>query len=98
MLPREWIFDFFDRGQPALWLEHVALLAFCLGQLENGKALTPGGRIDGLGDDAALVVGKLGLGAKHVDEEGFGRWRYYLDHLHSNQLLRVERLRDASGE
>jgi hypothetical protein len=92
VLSREWIFDWLNRPDPILEIEHLGFLVFVLGQLENGVALTPGGAIEGGGDYAALIVNhNLGFGVRFDSEQRLGRWRDALDHLDRNKLLEVER-------
>jgi hypothetical protein len=85
------VFQHLDRPDPAFLIGELGLLAFLQLQLENGKALVPGGRIEGAGDDAVLVIdGNLGVGAR-FDPEDRLNWRRDLDHLARNQWFRVER-------
>jgi hypothetical protein len=92
VLPKETAFDWLNRPDPILRVDHLGLLVFALSQLENGVALTPGGRIEGAGDDSALVIDlNYGLGASYVDPDGRLRWKEGLAHLGRNGWLAVER-------
>jgi len=95
VLPREIVFDWFALTAPPLEIGDLGLLVFVLGQLENGEALTPGGRIEGAGDDTTLIIDdRLGLGTKaDPDARLVGTWRDALAHLGlpENGLLEVER-------
>ena len=86
VVPRETVFEFVRDG--ILWVEHLGLFVFLLGQLENGEALSPGARVE----DGALVVNRTGLGVRFFDEDcaAAAAWRRHLDHLVANHLLAVE--------
>jgi hypothetical protein len=90
VLPRETAFEFLRDG--IFHLEHIALLVTALGWLEAGDCTAPKSRIEGIGDDAVLVLDRTyGLGAI-VDPEGriSGLWLQILEHIAANNWLRVE--------
>ncbi len=91
VLPRE-LFDWLNRPDPILELTDIALYVLMLFQLENATPLTPGGRLEGMGDDCAVVVDtRLGIGMKFDPDARFAHWQKDLEHLERNGLLALER-------
>jgi hypothetical protein len=92
-LPKQIVFDFLDRPNPALTIATLGLLVFVCSQFENGAALGRYARLEGSGDDAVLTVdANYGFGAQfdYRDDVTVGVWRS-LRHLDRLGLLRVER-------
>ncbi len=94
-LQKQWCFDFLDRPDgtdPVFWISHLGLLVFLMSQFENGQALVKGGAMEGLGDDAVLLIDtRIGLGGHLDGDEAFMRWPEVLDHLVANSFFEVER-------
>src|SRR5205814_5203415 len=78
-----------DRTEPAFFVEELGLLAYVLLQLENGKAVGRGTRLEGAADDAALVFrpafGLIGFGL--TDDAHPVEWEQHLRHLGRNGWL-----------
>jgi hypothetical protein len=87
ILPKE-VFDHVASG--ALWIEHVGLLSYLLGVLENpGLAREPHVRVE---NDALVFDWTWGLLGSHDSDDGtFSGWRRMLEHLEHNSWLQVER-------
>jgi hypothetical protein len=82
------LFAWLKRQPPAIHLEHLGLLSFVLLQLEAGECLMPHGRLEG---DALVISTQYGLGSRFDPSHRFGKWQAALEHLATNDLLRVER-------
>jgi hypothetical protein len=95
-LPKDVCFDAFDTDEPYLWISTLGMLAFVVSQLENGACLAPNGRVEGAGDDAALVIDKRkGFGIRFDGDEQRLTWRDDLDHLAANDMLDLEEIRGS---
>lgn len=91
VLPAE-LLDWLTEKPPVVWVEHVAVLAMTLMQLENVRAIAPKSRIEGAGDEAVLVVDRrFGLTGGDADPDGrLIRWLDCLGDLHRLEWLVVE--------
>jgi hypothetical protein len=92
VLPGAELLDWLTEKPPVVWVEHVAVLAMVLMQLENVRAIAPQSRIEGSGDEAVLVVAKrFGLAGGDADPDSrLIRWRDCLGDLQRLEWLVVE--------
>jgi hypothetical protein len=92
-LPKAWCFDFLRGTEPVLWPAHIALLAWFEATWENGESLSPFARLEGSGDEQALVFDHLfGLLPASADPDGvFIAWQPLVAHLELNRFVAVDR-------
>jgi hypothetical protein len=91
-LPREWCFEFVRDG--ILFPSHLAVLVLLEAIFENGQAFGRVARLEGSGDDVALVVDAtygLGLPGDLDPDNVLATWKMTLEHLELNQFVKVER-------
>jgi hypothetical protein len=93
VLPKQWAFEFQRGQQPVLWPAHIGLLAWLEAIWENGESLSRLARLEGSGDDQALVFDQLmGLLPASADPDGnFTAWKPLLAHLELNGFVEVDR-------
>ena len=84
---------FLDRPDPALEVVDLGVLLLIASQIANAKALSPGARIEGHGDSAALVLDHtFGLGVKYDPDGRVGNFQQIIGHLCGNGWLATERV------
>jgi hypothetical protein len=90
VLPKLWIHDWL-REPAILELQHVAVLAFVLSELDNAEPVGPASHLEN-GGQTLVIDARMGLFPGRLDPDGrLSNWKKLVSHLEVNKLLQVER-------